>query len=152
MRFLVYIFIALITAGGLSYVHTSDPEALDDLLVHIDVLGITPAAQQEQERQAQIRALDIPYEKKKVLMERTVFMGASRQMVFLALGEPKTARYVKGKQAHANGKNVTEQWIFFFKGDARPTVLEFEKETLVSAYKGSNIDLNGEEPAAPAAQ
>lgn len=139
LQLITYISIALVTAGGLSYVNQTDPEALTDLMVHVDVFGITPQASQERERQSQIRALDLPYEKKKVLLERTVFLGATRQMVTLALGQPKDAQKV-GKEKRSDGKNVTERWVYYFKDDPRPTVLEFEKETLASAFKGSNLD------------
>lgn len=142
IRLLAIIIIAGLTTASLSYVKTTNPEALDELLVHIDVLGITKVASIERERINMIRNLDIPFEQKKVLMERTIFMGASRQMVVLALGQPKGATRLSGKPSPQNPElKPTERWVYYFKGDQRPTVLDFEKDTLVSAYKGSAIDV-----------
>lgn len=139
-QLITYISIALVTAGGLSYVNQTNPEALTDLMVHVDVFGITPQASQEKERQYQIRMLTIPYEKKKVLLERTVFLGATRQMVVLALGEPKEAQKITEHEKRPDGKIINERWVYYFKDDPRPTVLEFEKDSLASAFKGSNLD------------
>lgn len=135
-RFFIYGLIAVFTTASLSYVQTTDPEALEDLLVRIDVFGISTVAAEENVRIEQIRALSIPYEKKKVLMERTIFMGATRQMVVLALGQPREASAIS-----APSKNITERWVYFFKDEQRPTVLEFEKDMLSSAYKGSALDI-----------
>jgi hypothetical protein len=143
MRLLLYACVAILTTGALSYVQRVDPAAIQDLLVKVDMLGFTQAAQQESQRLAKIRALTIPYEKKKALIERTIFMGATKEMVTLALGEPRSMQ--KNPTNTKGGKKTSERWVFFFKEDARPTILEFEKDTLVSAYKSSNLDAEEQE-------
>jgi len=134
----IYLLIAVTTGASLSYVGAKNPEALDQLLLRVDVLGITEVGMKEKKRINSIRALEIPFAQKKILMERTIFMGATRQMVYLALGEPRKAERTK----HTPSKqNITERWVYFFREDTRPTVLEFEGEVLVSAHKTSQLDV-----------
>ena len=137
----MYLAIAVLTGASLSYVSVSRPEMLDSLLLRVDVLGITEAGAKEKQRIETIRSLEIPFEKKKVLMERTIFMGASRQMVYLALGEPRKAQRYKTPISGSSGKDVTEEWVYFFKGDSRPTVLEFKGQVLIGAHKTSKLDV-----------
>lgn len=140
LRLLSVLIIAIMTTAGLTYVDRSNPEAIKDLLLHIDVLGITPEGARERDRLTAIETLPIPYEQKKVLMERTVFMGASPEMVRLALGAPKESQ--QGSRVHMGTRISQERWIFYFKDDQRPTILEFENSVLISAYKSSALDVN----------
>jgi hypothetical protein len=131
MRFFAYAFMLVCMTAGVSYLQTKKPEAIEQLIVKVDVFGLSDAASSERQRLAQIRALDIPFEQKKVLMERNIFMGASRDMVFLALGNPNEAKKTEGG----------ERWVYYFQDQQRPTVLEFKGSTLVSAFKGSKLDV-----------
>lgn len=131
MRFFISAFMLVCLTAGVSYLQAKKPEAIDQLIVKVDVFGISDMASNERQRLAQIRALEIPFEQKKVLMERNIFMGANRDMVFLALGNPNEAKK----------KGDSERWVYYFKDDQRPTVLEFKDGSLVSAYKGSRLDV-----------
>jgi hypothetical protein len=132
---IAYMLAGLLTFGGLYTYQHSDSHAMRDLIITLDKFGITEIAAQERSRIQNIKRLNIPYEKKLVLMNRNVFMGANKQMVFLALGNPRMA----GKNVSKSGANV-EQWIYYMANDNRPTILEFTNNELISAYRGSNID------------
>lgn len=133
--------VILVTAIALSciYIYTTQPELVDRVLLRIDVLGISDTARRENERLEKIRALSIPYEEKYVLVNRTVFMGASEYMVTLALGEPSK------RDQQGTPPKVT--LVYFLPNDKRPTLLVFEEDKLVNAYKGSSLDVGRIDPA-----
>jgi hypothetical protein len=137
LRLLLYTFLAVTVYVTLFYLETYQPEMLTNLLIQVDVFGLTRAASMEQDRLAHINGLSIPYEEKKVLISRTVFMGATREMVKLALGEPRKAveRMWDGKQI------MLTYYIYFLPDDKRPTILVFQEDKLVNAYKGSALDV-----------
>ncbi len=141
-RILLIISIMLATTASLSYVNMRNPEIIQDLMVKVDVFGISEAASQERVRLNMIRQLDIPFEKKKVLMERTIFIGATSQMVYLSLGNPDAAG--KGETITSENQEdiIVQKWIYYLQNDSHPTVLEFHNDVLASAYKGSKIDLS----------
>lgn len=133
-----YMLVTIIVAGGALYLNSAHPEMVKALLLKVDTLGITSVGAKEQKRVARIKSLPIPYEKKQVLIDRTVFMGASNLMVYLALGEPKSTS--KAAKVETQPAKV-ERWVYHFTADKRPTVLEFEDGVLVSAYKASKVDV-----------
>lgn len=132
---IVYVITGLITFAALYAYNYSSNGIMRDLIIAVDKFGITEVASAEKRRVALIKQLNIPFEKKLVLMKRNVFMGAKREMVQLALGNPRMA----GKSQGKNGGQV-EQWIYYLAHDNRPTILEFSNNELISAYRGSNID------------
>jgi hypothetical protein len=143
-RFFIYAFVMVVCTAGVSYVQHKRPEAIEQLIVRVDVFALSEVASKERERMAQIAALQIPFEQKKVLMERNIFMGATRQMVFLALGNPVDAKSLLNDEdmlRRPAGDRYTERWVYYFKDDQRPTILEFKEEQLMSAYKASKLDI-----------
>lgn len=117
------------------YVSVYQPELIDRLLIRMDIFGLSNIAQREHERMEKIKALTIPYEEKQVLMNRTVFLKASQEMVKLALGEPKKV------VEHIEQNHLRRIYYEYYLGeDKRPTILVFEDDKLTNAYKGSALD------------
>ncbi len=121
----------------LFYMENYQPEMMTHLLIQVDVFGFTRVAQQEQERLAKIKNLSITYEEKQVLVNRTVFMGATHDMVKLALGDPK-----KIVERMWEAKNIMlTYYVYYLPNDNRPTILVFQDDKLINAYKGSALDV-----------
>lgn len=138
-KFIPYLLVAIVTMVSVIYVDRLQPAAMDSLLMKIDTFGITSVGAKEKLRVAQIKSLTITYEQKQVLIGRTIFMGADTTMVFLALGNPRSASATPGDAS--SHKPKIDKWVYYFSGDKRPTVLEFENSILTSAYKGSVLDV-----------
>jgi len=119
------------------YIAVYQPEFVNNLLIKVDVFGITKVAKEEQDRIEKIRALTIPYEEKQVLLNRTVFMQASQEMVKLALGSPQKTI----EQPWAEHNTLLIYYVYYLAQDKRPTILVFENDKLIKAYKGSALDL-----------
>lgn len=131
----VYLGLMVATFACMLYLQFYKPGLLKELILSIDVVGVTPIGQEEQSRQATINGLPITYEEKQVLINKTVFLGASSRMVMLALGTPKEQK--------PSGKGAGNIYIYYQPDDPRPTILRFEHDKLVHAYKGSALDLAG---------
>jgi hypothetical protein len=114
------------------YIATFQKEAVDDFLKKYDFLGLSQTGQAEKQRLYQINNLPIPFEQRQALVQGTVFLGATKQMVELALGQPSSS-----PQQMADG---TEKWVYFFQDSSRPTYLFFEKDKLANAAKGTTLD------------
>lgn len=132
-RVLQYIILLVTVCMTIFYVSVYQPELMKKVLINVDVFGFTTVAQKEHDRIEKIRALTIPYEEKQVLMNRTVFLQASQEMVKLALGEPNTST------TNAAANQVA--FYYYLGDDKRPTVLVFNEDKLVNAYKGSALDI-----------
>lgn len=120
-----------------------NPHVVNNVIVKLDVLGITHLAALERKRVNTIYSLDIPYEKKQALIDKTVFIGADHQMTLLSLGPPRNVL------PSGTGKPGDEVWVYHFFNDPRPTMLAFEGGQIVNAYKGSQADLTGIDTSAP---
>jgi len=145
LRLLPYIVLSAVISVMLLYMHDYQPALWTHLLIKVDVLGITHEAKEEQERLVAIEALPIHYEEKKVLVDHTVFMGATPEMVKLALGTPQK---VFSKSAGGTGNAfILTYYVYFLSNDIRPTILVFQQDEtdglykLINAYKGSTLDL-----------
>ncbi len=137
LRALPYIMVGGLVYLMLSYMANYQPELLTDILLQIDIYGITPEARQEQARLAAIKELTIPFEEKEVLVNRTVFLGATQEMVLLALGEPK-----KVVEKHWEAKNlILTYYIYYLPNEKRPTIFVFQEGKLINAYKDSAINV-----------
>jgi hypothetical protein len=137
LRALLYIFLIVLIYGMLFYLENYRPELMTRILLQVDVFGFTRIANMEQGRLEKIKELAIPYEEKEVLLNRTVFMGATHEMVKLALGEPK-----KVVERMWEGKGVMlTYYVYYLPNDNRPTILVFQEDKLVNAYKGSALDV-----------
>ncbi len=144
----------------LLYMQTFEPEALDSLIMKMDAFGLTQASREEHARQDRIMRLEqdaygtpIGSLEKTALLNHTVFINASAQMVEYALGSPKTS---------LKAKNSTRMlYVYFLANDKWPTVFEFRcvknnnecdagnhgeinkgLYALVKAYKESKIDVD----------
>lgn len=142
IRALAYALLFCLLFGGYAYLSVSHPEMARELLIAMDKFGITNTGRDEQLRIAQINALPIAYEKKQVLINRTVFLGADTGMVYLALGNPRETQRAKVK----GQKTEAVLLIYHFSDDKRPTILQFENDKLTSAYKGSVLEVYGQHP------
>jgi hypothetical protein len=136
-RALQYLILIGTTAMLCFYIVVYQPEMVNQLLIKIDVFNITEVAKEEHERIEKIRNLTIPYEEKQVLMNRTVFMQATPDMVKLALGDPKKS-FERPWQEHGTMLNY---FVYYLGEDKRPTILVFENDKLIQAYKGSALDI-----------
>lgn len=145
MKRLLIAFLILFTLafGGLMALKALNPSSYHSLLISFELV---PDAAAEKARLDKISLLAISDEKKQILTNRTVFMGASTQMVELALGTAISAEHFDQYQP------PIDRWVYHFADDGRPTVLEFHDNKLTSAYKVSAHKLNLEpaDQAAPA--
>lgn len=113
------------------------PNKMKELVLSVDQFGITDAGASEQARVRAIHAMPITYEEKQVLINRTVFLGASTEMVGLALGNPICVQ----NSAATQDVPATQHWVYFIEGDPKPTRLAFQENRLVSASKPSAMDI-----------
>lgn len=105
-------------------------QQFDELVLKLDRYGFTSASKQEMARVATIDALDIPADKRLILQQRTIFLGATPQMVLLALGEPMAEMRLPKTAESAAGTIVM---VYRFSEANRPTVLRFDQENLLQA-------------------
>lgn len=147
-RFIIFLLLLVILVfGGILGIKMLNPRMFYSLMITFD---IAPNSKEEKNRIDKIRLLPISDEKKQILLNHTIFLGASPRMAELALGSPiQTMEY----------PDVTPQvdrWVYHFADDSRPTVLEFHDNKLVSAFKVSayklNMDGNTPPTATPQAQ
>ncbi len=132
----VYFSLMAATFAVMLYIQFYKPTLVKELILSIDTFGVTSIGQEEISRQAAIRQLPkLTYEERQVLINRTVFLGATPNMVMLALGAPKE------RKAYHSPKGNGTIYIYYLPDDPRPTILRFEDEKLVHAYKGSALDL-----------
>lgn len=169
LRVFPYITIVLLVIILLTYLQNYDPDFIKNKIIEMDVLNILPATKEEHDRKYRIGSLTtIGALEKQALYQHTVFIGATAEMVELALGMPKQVLFKEGTDG-----NIL-YYVYFLANDRRPTIFEFgcNKATnqcdstdsnyrtvfrLDKAYKKSVIDvenLNVQEgaPAMPAAQ
>ncbi len=137
MRILSYIILLCLLLGGIYYISIQRPDVIRELLITVDKFGITETGKEEQVRIAKINALPITYEKKQVLLNRTVFLNAEINMVYLALGNPREVKRIKTD----DGDTEAVLLVYHFSDDKRPTILRFENDKLTSAYKGSVLEV-----------
>jgi hypothetical protein len=135
-RFALYLAILVGCFAVFFTLHIYRPQFMKELILVIDLFGMTDLGRSEQERLAAINRLPITYEEKQVLINRTIFLGATSQMVSLALGTPSEHR------EQATGTI----YVYYLPDDPRPTILKFSRDKLVQAYKGSALDLAGNPP------
>jgi hypothetical protein len=121
------------------YLDNYQPQMMTDILIQVDVFGVTRVGEMEKERLLTIKNLTIPYEEKEVLVNRTVFMGATTEMVHLALGAPKK----EVTRPWPQQKTMLLYWVYYLPNDHRPTVLVFNDHKLIYAYKDSALEWNG---------
>jgi len=128
VRILPYILLVGIIYGVLFYTQKYQPEAMNKFLISIDIIGASEAAKQENYRLSQIRNLRLTYPEKQVLVNRTVFIGATKEMVKLSLGDPKKEIW----------KNDKLYYVYYLPNDSKPTLLVFDYEKSGETYKLSN--------------
>ena len=154
LRALPYIVVTVMVYILLIYMQDYQPEELNALIIRIDVFGLTKISKYEHYREDKIKRLSgIGATEKEILLNRTVYLGATAEMVEYALGPPKLL--FKDKDTNPMHRLF---YVYFLVGDKRPTVFEFSCNTpsvddcksadnksifvLSKAYKKSTIDFN----------
>lgn len=135
-RLALFLSLVLLCAGGGYWAAQKFPDKMNDLLISVDRFGITEVGALEQQRVHTINRLSITYEEKQVLIKRTVFLSATREMVYLALGDPVCVL----QRPAAAAEPATEYWVYYIEGDRKPTALAFQNNELVNAGKASALD------------
>lgn len=130
------LFILLGSIGIYTYVYTQRPDIYNQVKLKLSRFGFSEQSPQEVQRVSDINRLSISYEEKQILINRTIFMGATPRMVMLALGKPKEGHRMLDKAAN---KEVIIL-VYHLPEELRPTMLRFEENKLVEAKKGSSID------------
>ncbi len=127
------LLLIIIIGGTAVYFTFADKAYYRDMLIKIDMLGISAAAKNEKARLDKIDALNIPFAQREALKRRTIFINANKEMVKLAFGpSPNPVRFTQ------DGKEV---WVYFFSDYDRPILLIFEANILVAAQRGSSADV-----------
>ena len=128
---LIFIIVALLLLGG-TYFYFSifHKDALEKFYLKVDVIGITQIGKAELDRTSEIMNLDLPLSQREALINKTIFFGANKQMVILALGKPESQNATPGTSQ--------EVWVYYFDDYTRPTYLYFTGDKLVSAEKANN--------------
>jgi hypothetical protein len=137
LRYLPFFIIFFLTFGILAIIQQYQPELMNRLLLTVDVFGISQTARDEQFRESAINHLPVTFEEKQVLLKHTVFLGASTEMVRLALGSDPKKVY---QRVIPEQKTTLTYYIYYLPNDQRPTVLIFVNDKLEKAEKGSAID------------
>lgn len=138
VRLLPLITVSLGTLALFSYLNSTNPEMVRSVLLKVDILGISAPVQAERSRVAAINQLGIPWEQREVLINRTVFLGATEEMVALALGAP---RAVSARPLPERPGQELTVWAYYLQDDLRPTLLEFDEGKLIGARKGNQLDV-----------
>lgn len=136
LKIFIFLFIVAVGIGGTLWVGSKFPDKMQDLIIAVDRFGITEVGATEQQRVRTINRLGITYEEKQVLIQRTVFLSATRDMVFLALGDPVCVLQKPATKTEA----AFEYWVYYIEGDRKPTKLAFQNNELVTAGKASALD------------
>lgn len=123
---IVFLVLSMLVLGGMIAVKELQPTAFQSLLL---AFNIAPNAKEEKARLDRIALLAISEEKKNILRNKTIFLGASTTMVELALGVPIN------RLAYEQVSPRVDRWVYHFADDSRPTVLEFHDYKLASAFK-----------------
>jgi hypothetical protein len=126
------------TFACILYLQFYKPDLFKRLILSVDIVGITEIGKAEKSRLSTINTLPITYEEKQVLVNHTVFLGATPEMVMLSLGNPREQRRYRGGDV----------LVYYDQDDPRPTLLQFERGKLTRASKGSALDLSTPETAA----
>lgn len=134
----VILFIAVGAAFAYNYAYVQHPEVYKKIKIKLDKLGLIQQSPEEIQRVAEINKMTISYEEKQILINKTIFMGATPRMVMLALGQPKQGH--KGDKTN-EGKDIITL-TYHMPGEFKPTQLYFENNKLTKAYKISNIDID----------
>lgn len=136
LRLAIFLCVVLLCVGAGYWAAQKFPDKMTDLIIAVDRFGITEVGAQEQQRVRTINRLGITYEEKQVLIKRTVFLSATREMVYLALGDPVCVL----QRSAAAAEPATEYWVYYIEGDRKPTALAFQNNELISAGKASALD------------
>jgi len=118
---------ALIAITVLKYRH---PDIFFKLAVTVDIFNIKGDSKVERMRIDNITLLPISREKQELLINKTIFMGASTKMVELALGKPRNE-----SEGYNNNNVIEKRWQYHFAGDAEPVIMVFIDNRLTGAQR-----------------
>ena len=122
IRFIKLLVILLLLCGAFLYVQNYRKDELEKFYLKFDSWGVTQVGRDELQRRAAIDALQdqgVIFVQQEALKNRTVFLGATDQMVLLALGKP-----IKNPEMNTLNQQV---WTYSFDDYGRPTLLYFDK-------------------------
>ena len=126
MRFLALIgCIIMVILTTYLIVKKTDPHLFLKLQLTFNIVGNNEDIKAEKNRLENIDLLPIADEKKSILANNTIFLGATKTMVRLALGEPL--------QQYSDEKTNVTYWDYHFDEDIKATRLTFEQDTLITA-------------------
>ncbi len=126
MRYLVLIgCIIMVVLTSYLIVKKTDPHLFLKLQVTFGILGNDEDIMAEAKRMESINILPISDEKKEILNNRTIFMGATMPMVRLALGKPM--------QENVSKDGKITYWDYHLDEDIKATRLKFVDNKLVEA-------------------
>jgi hypothetical protein len=120
---------AMIAGAVLKYRY---PDVFFKMALAVDVLNLKGDTKQEKARINKITLLPISREKQELLVNKTIFLGATPTMVQLALGAPR------GKNKGYNAENkIEERWQYHFADEGKPVVMIFVEDKLTGAQRVS---------------
>jgi|GEM_PF-978442 len=130
----------LIAAFGLClvffYLGNYQPQLLDKIIMNVDIFNITELSKKEHNRIDKIKRLNnIGILEKQVLMSRTVFIGATAEMIEYALGQPDKIQIDKES-------SQVVYYIYFLADERRPTFFQLECIAEIPCKSECNPDTN----------
>ena len=137
IRHVIGVIIVFVIAGmiAMAVLKFRYPDVFFKLAVAVDVFNVKGDSRAERARIDKIALLPISNEKQELLINKTIFMGASPRMVQLALGEPR------GTSEGLNIQNKQElRWQFHFAGESEPVVMVFIDHKLSGAQRIDKYD------------
>lgn len=129
---IIGVIIVLLIAGiiAMAVLKYRYPDMFFKLAVTVDVFNVQGDSRAERARIDKIALLPISNEKQELLINKTIFMGASLRMVELALGKPR------GTNQGLNAENKQEiRWQYHFSGESEPVVMVFIDDKLSGAQR-----------------
>lgn len=137
-QIILFMIAVFLSFGSAYWFATTYPDKMREILIVVDRFGITEVGSVEQNRIRAINTLPgVTYEERQVLIDRTVFLSASSDMVTLALGNPMCKKIVPVSKDYPE----THYWIYFIEGDGKPTRLAFQEGKLVAADKQTALNV-----------
>lgn len=133
-----YMLVMLITFGIAFWLAQVRPDLRNNVVLAIDIFSISELATQEKQRVSTIKLLKISSEQKEALVNKTVFIGCTKEMVQLALGAPRSLEH---------DEKSRDIWVYYLGDEKRATKFAFDAEgKLVEAFKASAVELSVQQP------
>lgn len=146
MRFLAFVSsVVLLTLTLAMGIKVANPKMYLQMALAVDVFGFSETLSREKSRLEKIDLLPISNDKKNILVNNTVFIGATTGMVKLALGNP--ARKAALSDSSAVNGDHSERWTYHLEDTRVPIVLYFRGGILESVESRSLLANDGHQEA-----